>query len=384
MSLLFRPERRDISYSDLWGRDADRDVVGSSIESALKLYPVFAATSLICDLIGTLPVRAFRERPDGTRERLSAQPQLITDPGPPGVRRIAWLHQGLASVLLRGNAVGVVLDTDGVGTPKTIQWQHPDNVLIDETQLSPRYFVRGVEVPSWAVVHVPGFVLPGSCVGLSPLTMLRLTVESGLSAQRFGVNWYRNGGVPTGKLRNTAKKVSPAEAKVVRDLFRESVADGDLFVTGADWDYEQLTVSPADAQFLMQLKEAATQVAAVYRVPAEDIGGESGSSLTYSTLEQNDLRLARRAMLPWTERFEEALSALLPRPQYVKFNLDAASRADLMTRINAHAVALDKGLETNDEARALEERPPLTPEQITQWQTLYGKRAGTPQETSTP
>jgi hypothetical protein len=73
-------------------------------------------------------------------------------------------------------------------------------------------------------------------------------------------------------------------------------------------------------------------------------------------------------------RFEEALSALMPRPQYVKFNIDAMVRADLGTRYAAHAVALQQGFLTNDEVREIEDRPPLSDAERQRWQDDYAKK----------
>jgi HK97 family phage portal protein len=380
VSLFF--ERRSISFQEAFARGDSMSLFGSSIEAGLRLVPVYSATSLICDTVSTLPLRVYRDLGEGVRDRVKSQPKLVTAPAPFG-GRIAWVHQAMSSLLLRGNATGVVLASDSSGTPSTVAWQHPDCVRVDESQYLPRFFVREVEVPAESIVHIPAYVLPGSIVGLSPLRLFKMQFEAGMQAQKFGLDWYRNGTAPTGKLRNTEQVVSAKEAAKVKARFKEAVRDGDLFVTGSDWDYESLSVDPADAQFLQQIKATATQVAAIYRVAPEDIGGESGSSLTYSTLEQNDLKFAKRALLPWTARFEEALTNLLPRPQYARFNLDAVSRADLMTRMQAHDIALKNGLETNDEGRALEERPPLTSEQINQWQNLYGPRAGQAPTTAT-
>ena len=380
MSLFF--ERRSIDFQAAFARGDDTTLMGASVEAGLRLVPVFAATSLIADTIATLPLRVYRDLGEGVRDRVKTQPKLVTSPAP-YTGRIAWVHQAMTSMLLRGNATGVILSRDSAGTPSTIAWQHPDIVRVDESQYAPRFFVREVEVPLDAIVHIPAYVLPGSIVGLSPLRLFKMQFEAGMRAQKFGLDWYRNGTAPTGKLRNTQQTVSAKEARRIKARFKEAVADGDLFVTGSDWDYESLTVTPADAQFLSQIKATATQVAVIYRVAPEDIGGETGTSLTYSTLEQNDLKFAKRALLPWTSRFEEALTNLLPHPQYARFNLDAVSRADLMTRMQAHDIALKNGLETNDEGRALEERPPLTSEQINQWQNLYGPRAGQAPTTAT-
>jgi hypothetical protein len=63
----------------------------------------------------------------------------------------------------------------------------------------------------------------------------------------------------------------------------------------------------------------------------------------------------------WIIRLERAFSFLLPRPQYLKFNVDALQRADLKTRYDAYRVALGANvpfLEV-DEAREKEDLPPM-------------------------
>jgi phage portal protein BeeE len=88
-----------------------------------------------------------------------------------------------------------------------------------------------------------------------------------------------------------------------------------------------------------------------------------GSSLTYSNREQDEILFQTRALLPWAVRFEQHMSRLLPGKQFVRFNMDAAVRVDLTTRYQAHATGIGAKFLTVDEARQLEDRPPLTPAQ---------------------
>ena len=89
----------------------------------------------------------------------------------------------------------------------------------------------------------------------------------------------------------------------------------------------------------------------------------------------------RRALLPWVRRFESALTSVLPRPQYVKASMDALIRPDLMARMQAHEISLRTGMETLEEGRALEDKQPLSAEQISQWQELYRKPGTAPAST---
>lgn len=76
-------------------------------------------------------------------------------------------------------------------------------------------------------------------------------------------------------------------------------------------------------------------------------------------IEQRDLSLVKYAVAPWLGRLERAMTTLVPRGQYVKFNAGAFLRADTLTRYQAHAIALDKGFLTIEEVCDLEDREPL-------------------------
>lgn len=381
MSLFFeRPETRSID-SFPWSAGGLSPSVGTA-EAALRLIPVYAAVSGISDDIATMPVHAYRDGGAAGNIRLAKQPALLTDPGV-GLDRIAWLNQCMMSLLLRGNAYGLVVSTDVAGWPAKVVWIHPDRVRVDEASGVPRYFVNNREVPRASMLHIPAIVMPGSVVGLSPVTLFRLQLTKGLAAQKYAAEFFEQGIMPPGVLRNKARTVTPEAGAIAKARFKAAVDGRDIFVTGNDWEWNALSVPNDDAAFLETIKAGATEVAAIYRVAPEDIGGETGGSMTYGTVELNELKRARRALMPWTRRLESALTNVMPRPQYVRFNLDSVARADLKTRMESHEIALRIGLETNPEGRTLEDRAPLTPDEIDQWQNLYGKRTAAPVTTST-
>lgn len=379
MSLLFgrKAESRAISYGDVWSRGGDVSAISaSSINAALRLAPVYSATRLIADQFAAAPLRAYKVAPDGTRGRMDRQPSLITAPSAT-VSAFTWKYQAITSVLLRGNAYGVITSTDANGWPTAIEWLNPDDVQVDENGRLPEYAYKGRALDRMSVVHIPGYVVAGSCIGASPLTAFKTVIETGLRAQEFGNDWFKNGAVPGGILKNTAQTIGPEVAQAARDRFKAATRGRELFVTGSDWDYSTLSVPADEARFIETLKLTATQIANVYGVPPERVGGETGSSMTYGNREQDSLDLVTYGLRPWFVRFEEALSSLMPRPQYAKFNIDAIVRADLLTRMQAHEIATRVGLETNDEAREIEDRPPLTTDQKAEWVDTYRANAPT-------
>ena len=342
----------------------------SDAPSALRLAPLYAATRLLADQIAAAPLRAYQPRADGVRQMLPTQPAILRSPG-----IFAWKFRAMTSMLLWGNAYGLIASRDANGWPTAVVWLPPAQVTCDgDGSTDPKFTWAGRSVPSADVVHVPAYTVPGQAAGISPIAAFRQLIETGQAAQAYAREWYDGGGIPAAVLQNEAKAIEPEEAAQVKARAKASLSNGDIFVTGRDWTYKPIGAPAADMRFIETSKLTATHIGAVYGVPPEKIGGETGSSLTYSTLEENQQNLAMETVRPWAVRFEDAISALFAGRTYVRFNLDSGIRAALKNRYEAHEIATRIGLETNDEMRALEERPPLTDEQLAQWQSMYGKR----------
>jgi HK97 family phage portal protein len=130
-------------------------------------------------------------------------------------------------------------------------------------------------------------------------------------------------------------------------------------VFGSDWEFTALQVNPEESQFIETMRLTATQIAAIYGVPPEMVGGETGGSMTYANVEQQSINLVTITLRPWLVRLEGVLSRLLAGRQYVKFNVDAMIRTSLIDRYTAHGMALEQGWRNADEIRALEDLAPL-------------------------
>ncbi|HEY3259974.1 MAG TPA: phage portal protein [Pseudonocardiaceae bacterium] len=332
-------------------------------ERALTLGPVFAAVRLLADEISTLPIKAYRRVGDD-RQPMSNLPQLFTQLEDDG-GLTDWLHECVTSLALRGNAYGYVTSRDGMQFPTSIMWLNPGEVDCDDRNpAAPIWYWQGRRINREDLLHIPWFKIPGKVKGLSPIEAYATTVDTGLQAQAYANGWFAAGGVPPGKFKNSAKAVGQEEAEIVRDRLVSAIRSRRPIVYGADWDYEPITIPPEQAQFVQTMRMNATQIAAIYGIPPEEIGGEAGGSLTYNTVEQNTIRLSSRTLRPWLVKLERKFFSIMPSRQYVKFTSDAMVRADLKTRYEAYKIAAEVGLLTSDEMRALEDRPPLPPDAI--------------------
>lgn len=369
MSFFFSrrdPEQRAVS-SLPWSHGGDRPLAASSMEAQLGLVPVYAAVRLISDAISSMPLQAYRKTATGRSPM--PLPSKLEYPALHG-SRVDWLGRCMSSLLLRGNAYG--LDTGSM-----IEWLHPD--LVDY-RLG-KWYYNGAPLDERELVHIPGVVVPGERLGLSPLGACSSTVTAGLETQKFMRDWYRNRAVPGLMFKNTEKVLDREVADKVKERLSSTLRSGEPFVTGKDWSLDVMKLTAEDAGFVTSTRLNATQVANIFGIPPEMIGGETGSSMTYSTTEQQQIQFVTYTLRPWLIRLEAAFSALLPRPQYVKFNVDSMIRVDTKTRYEVHKIARDIGLNNIDELRTIEDREPLPNGQGQDYTPLGAPSPTPPQET---
>lgn len=364
------PERRDLlsSASIPSNSDGYRNTTGQyvSTDAALRLASVYGSVTLIADAISTTPIDVYRKRADGTRDELDTPPLLARPSG--DMEPVEWLSAVCASVLLRGNTYGLKDNFDDFGYPREIHLVHPDDASVQRRSRedpTPLYKFGGEEIPNRRVFHLKGFCLPGQLEGLSPVSNFAQTIGTGLASEDYGARFYGDGGHPTAVLE-TEHEVSQPQADLIKARVL-AVLRGrrEPLVLGAGTTWKPIQIPPNEAMFLDNLKFSGVQIAGmVYHIPASMMNlAVEGSSLTYSNREQDEILFQTRAVLPWAVRFEQHMSRLLPGKQYVRFNLDAAVRVDLTTRYKAHAIGIAAGFLLDDEARQLEDRPPLTPAQ---------------------
>lgn len=349
-------EQRALSFQSIWGSGGNLSRInGSAQEQALRLVPVFAAVRLLSDGVSSLPLDEYVAL-RGTHRSVPLSPVFARTNAPDCTQ--TWVAKAVASMALRGNAFGLPTSYDDrTARPSRIEWLHPDDVEIeDDSALLPRWIVGGEPVDH--LVHVPNFVVPGRILGLSPIAAYRATIETGLHAQDFGRDWFRNGATPSGVVSVDAA-VNADQATAVKGMFKRASKNREPVVMGKGWDYKAISVNADESQFLATIKATATQVAAIYGLRAEDIGGESGNSMTYANVAHAEID-RQGALRPYMTKLEAAFSAQIPRPRRVRFNADAVLRMTTADRWEVHRAQIETHAMTINEVRALNDLPPVT------------------------
>lgn len=338
-----------------------RGVNLSSTEASMQKVAVAASVNLLANITAMLPVKVYSGSAGAPRQITT--PKWMLDLGGDGHGTPDWLKQVIYSGGLRGNVYGLIGERDTTtAKPRQIALQHPDDVNVDkDSEGRVRWWINGKQVDAARVWHRRWYPIPGSVRGASPIARHALTVGLGLASERFGAQFFIDGGHPTALFQNTKQTVDPAAASTIKKRIMAVLSGNrEPLVLGSDWDYKPLQVSPNESQFLESNRYTNAECARIFGPGMPEIlGYETGGSMTYANIEQRGLDLLTFTLDPWLVWVEAMLSDLLPQPQYVKFERKALTRTDILTRFRVHEIALRNDIEVINEVRALEELAPV-------------------------
>ncbi len=328
-------------------------------DAALRLLAVWACVSLISDAIAMLPADAFRG--EGPNRQPVSKPRILEEPYA-GVGWLDWIHMGLVSCLMRGNHYGRIVERDALMFPTQIQPLHPAIVQPFRDRRDGRiyYRVAGETLDANEIFHVRGMTWPGMFEGLSPIGYARQAIGLGLAAQEFGARFFGDGATPSGMLK-TAKRLTKDEAEAYQQMWLEAHGSRQRkpAVLGGDLEFQTISLKPEEAQFLETRKLSRSEIAGFYRVPPHLISDVEPTTSWGSGIEEQGLAFVTFTLGIWLSRYEAAISRILPRPRYMKFNVSALLRGRLLDQLQAFKLAREIGIYSVDEERALLDLPPL-------------------------
>lgn len=365
-SLVGREERAQ-TIENVWGPQwgeypGSSSWSGKSVtnQSALQLLTVYGCVRFIVDGITTLPVDVYRTLPDGTKEPVTT-PSWLENPAP-GLDRVAWMSQILTSLLLDGNAYLLITTFNGLQlTPLD-----PGKVEIHSVNGRRVYLVNGVMVDAIDIVHIPAIMYPGSLKGLSPVESARQSIGQGLSAQEYASRFLGQGLTMPGVIETTEPlpPEGPGSAKDMAKQFARLHSGADKLnlpgvLVNATW--KTTGVTNDQAQFLESRQFTAAEIAgSMFLVDASELNiGVTGTALMYGNMTERGTRKVQVTFLPWIVRLENAVSAILAKPRFMKLNVNGLLRGDLKTRYDSYAVGITTGFLEKSEARAFEDLPPV-------------------------
>lgn len=227
-------------------------------DSVLQIATALACIRLTATTVSTLPVHVYRERPDGTRERVPDHPMAVVMRQSPNADQTAaeFLEGMVAHAMLFGNAFA--LKTRSVGQVRALTILRPDLMTV---RRDPNTFAlvydyadpRGREVyTSDDVWHLKAFGLGGD-LGLSAVQYGRqafgLAMATDEAAARTFANGIRPGGffksesVLTPEQRTQARKALVEPMQGTENIGRIGILEG-------NFSWQSVTMPLKDAELL--------------------------------------------------------------------------------------------------------------------------------------
>jgi HK97 family phage portal protein len=337
--------------------------------AALQISDVFACVRALSDSAASLPLIAYRQLPDGSRERFSGRITDLIDRPSPAATTSNLIGTVMAHLNLYGNAyVGKFRGPDG--TVAQLVPLNPSAVTVFVEGGTPLYTYMspdGVQrLTTDDVLHIRGLSVDG-ILGISPIGQARQALSLAQNLAGHADSFAKNAGRPGGVLRVSGLRSTQPEG-IKMDWEAKFVNEANsgklLLLTGeGDIDYTQFSLSMADAQFVSQRQLSTEEIARIFRVPPWIIGAPIAErGITYATTEGQADAFVKFSLATWLTTIERALTAdsdLSPSTVSVEFLLDGLLRADTATRAAVYTAALNPqtGWMTREEVRRLENLP---------------------------
>lgn len=328
---------------------ARQDSLG--IEALIGLESVFRSLTYLQTLAGQLTIDCFKD----------AKPvasQLIDAPTFEMTQR-EWIIRNVSQLSISGNAFWKI-KRDPAG--KVINIEVIDSARVSVAQdanYKAVYAIDGQEIASTSIAHLRYLTLPERQLGLGPIQAARAGLTGMVKLQKYADDLFTRGGIPSGIL-TTDQALTAEQAEEASRRWDENMRAGKTAAVGKGLDWRSAGVSPADLQWLESQKWNTTRIARLFGIPPHKLAAAvEGASLTYQNIEQSSLDSLRDTLMGYLSPIEDALTRLLPRGQYARFNLDAVLRPDTKTRYEAHEIGLRAGFLTVEEVREMEGRGPI-------------------------
>ena len=354
------------------GLAAFQDNMAVGPNSALQLSTVWACVTLIAGTIATLPLITYKTVA-GERRVAEDHPLYgILKDSPNADQTAVEFWEGLVSQLcLRGNSYCLkhyntlgdlialdLLDPDLMREP----YRDRDGVVHYDYS-GPDGMKYYTEAEVW---HTKGFGT-GGLAGLSPIRVGLMSIGSARNADRAAATMYGNNMKPNAVL--TIKEIL---TKDQRAQFKQAIKDGafdgapgeKLRVVEGGASYQPLSLTPEEAQLIESRAFSVEDLCRWFAVNPALIGHPGTASNFGTGREQIMLNFLMFTLRPYLKRIESSIKKHLLKPGerikfFAEFSVEGILRADTETRFRVYATAVQNGLKTRNEVRALENDAPV-------------------------
>ena len=331
-----------------------------SPEQAAGVAAAHAAIEVLTNALATLPTKIYKLTADGQREY---QPKhslagLLRKPN----QHQTWpefIRDITADLLVFGNGYAPYVDGELIYIPFGLVTV---DQLRDSRKLRYRYTLpsAGVGAPGQEVVMADRMLhlkdRGDGLVGRSRLDRCAATLNLAISLQTAAQSLWDHSAMPSGALISKDALVGGKRKELATQLqsqFQGISNRGAVLLLDKDMSYQPLQITPEHAEFIQQRSFAVDEIARVFNVPVTVLNKLDNAS--YSNAAQQSRFLTSHSLVYWTTLFESAFNDLLLEPdEQLELELNVFTRGEPTERWNNYSIALEKGVLSADEVRALE------------------------------
>lgn len=344
-----------------------------SPQTAMTVSAWRCGVMALAETIGQLPVQVYQRGENNSRQRAQDHPlytllhDAANDWTPASTFReqltrdaLLYPHGGFAYINRVGGKPVELIRLDPRHTQVTPIYQNSE----------PTYRVTGVgganaadmseRILSWRdVIHIPS---PSE----TPFGLVhdaREAIGLALAMEQHANHLFGRGARPAGilKFKSRLDAASSARMKASWQAAHGGRNSGGTAVIEEGGEFQALTFSSVDSQFLELRKFAVEEMARHLRVPPVFLMDYGRA--TWSNAEAMGLQFLSFTLLPWIKRWEGEFALKLFTPQeretyFAEFTVDALLRADFDKRSDGFQKLIAARVLNPNEARALENMPP--------------------------
>jgi HK97 family phage portal protein len=338
-----------------------------TVDTALGVPAVGAAVNFLSNTIAGLPIHVY-ERGRGGRRRINGPvATILHDAVNPEWTSYRWRRYAAMCALTSGRGLTWIERLDG-GRVAGLWPLDPGRVTVEMLGGRRRYRYRrpeggenvydGADVLDWQYMEHQDQIK-----ARSPIMQNKDVIGAAIAATIYGSKFMQAGGVPpfavTGNFQSgdAMRRAADDLQQAVQAAAKE---DRQALVLPSGLEIKAIGGDPEKAQLVELQRFMVEQIARIYALPPTFL--QDLTHGTYSNTEQQDLHLVKHTLRRWIEDIEQELNLKLfgaGARRYCEFNVDALLRGDFKTRMEGHAMAIQHGIETPNEARARENAPDM-------------------------
>ena len=357
-------ERRDANPNDPWGPFQSLRSGPVNDKTAQGVSAAYACVQAISEAVATLPFVMYR-RDGKDREAVEDHSlhNVLNVQANPQQTAMEAREYVTASVLLRGNGYARIVHGHD-GQVRELWPLDPDRVQV--LRLPNKSIVydyadeNGVmsRLLSAEVLHLRHRLGPDGVLGVSPIQAARGVVEMAIKEVEHGNDTFSNGARLMGVLK-VPGKLKPEQKADIKDGWRSN-RSGQTPILEHGAEFQQLSMSLVDAQWLESRKFSVEEVARLFRVPPPIVGHLVDSNYsTASELARQWIAMGlRRPLTMWEQAVSiKCLTAAGRRTFTLEHDYEALLRGDSLSRAQFYESAINAKWLTTDEVRRMEYRP---------------------------